>query len=168
MSRKTKAMSEIGSKIEFVDINPSDHDQAQEFAVWTRDPAMVLNWTRQLPEREIRFYSTEDFKQQFSENKNQERKTAFMMKIAGSYIGYAQIFIDHPVAITKAGKVAWPSLAIGNANFRNKGYGKLLIQQIIKISIDQQCDAVEIGIFEFNQPMKTLLIRLGFKLIGTK
>jgi hypothetical protein len=39
-----------------------------------------------------------------------------MVKIDGTYIGYGQNFINHPVAITKGKRVSWPGIAVGNAN----------------------------------------------------
>jgi hypothetical protein len=35
----------------------------------------------------------------------------------GNWIGYGQFYINHSVAMTKEGRVCWPSIAVGDDNY---------------------------------------------------
>ncbi len=155
-------------KIIFEDINPNCESQAQAYALWTTDELMINNWTRQNPEIPNREYTIDTFKKDYSLQNNKYEKYAFMMKVNDTYIGYGQIIINHPVALIKTKKVSWPSIAIGDSNFRTKGYGKIICQKIYELSKLHNCEVIEAGVFEFNIQMKEILIKNGFKLIGTQ
>lgn len=154
------------NNIMFEDIDPNNLIQGKEFVSWYNNPLMVDNWTLQKEDSEATTFTLEDFKNQFSNNKYSNEKHTFMIKVADEYIGYGQFYIDHPVAITKEGRVCWPSIAIGNDNFRGKGFGLKVCEQVYLKAKELNCTHIEAGVFEFNHKMKDILTKNKFCYIG--
>lgn len=152
--------------LSFEKINPNDEFQARAFMNWYNDPVMIDNWTLQKEEETVINYTLEDFKNQFAEKEGAPEKYTFMVKLDGDYIGYGQFYINHMMCMTKAERVCWPSIAIGNSEFRGKGFGLLICKEILRKAELMNCTHIEAGVFEFNKRMKSLLVENGFSLIG--
>ncbi|MEZ4742772.1 MAG: GNAT family protein [Bdellovibrionota bacterium] len=151
----------------FEKIDPNNLEQAEEFVSWYKNPIMLKNWVLQ-NENSIIEFRKEDFQKQFTSNSQSLETHAFMIKISEKYVGYGQFYINHPVAKTKDNRVCWPSIAIGNDNFRGKGFGLKVCQEILRLAKKLNCTHIEAGVFEFNQRMKDILLENGFTLIGTQ
>ena len=61
-----------------------------------------------------------------------------------------------------------PRIATGNSANRSRGVGGLICQKIYELSKYHRCDAIEAAIFEFNTPMKEILMKNGFVFKGQK
>ncbi len=157
----------MNGNIIFENLDPNNIEQASAYVEWTKDQLMVENWTRQIPNKPLVDYTLDQFKADFSTKKDLE-KYSFMVKVNNKYVGYGQIIINHPVAMVKDKKVAWPSIAVGNSLFRTKGLGLLICRKIYDLAKQHNCEVIEAGIFEFNTPMKRILLKNGFQLIGFK
>lgn len=160
----------LESNITFEDVNVDNAEQAAEYVKWFSDEVMLENWYRKKPDSNLADVTTKDFKEHFDEKQsdNKLEQYVFMVKMDGVYIGYGQIFINHPVAMTKGKRISWPCIAVGNSLYRSKGIGVIICQKIFELSKIHKCDVIEAGIFEFNTPMKQILIKNGFQFIGNK
>lgn len=154
--------------ITFEDIDPNNLEHAHEFIKWTKDSVMNENWFCQRPDSEKVEYSIEQFKEEFNYSDKDFEIYGFIMKVDGACVGYGQIIINQGGAFTKDKRVSWPSVAVGESANRSKGLGTLISQKVYEISKLHNCDVIEVGIFEFNNPIKQLLLKNGFKLIGKK
>jgi RimJ/RimL family protein N-acetyltransferase len=154
--------------VSFEVIDPNNLEQAKEFVSWYKNPLMIKNWVLQREESTPVNFEVEDFKKQFSVKENSREKHAFMIKVNDNYIGYGQFYINHPVAVTKDGRVCWPSIAIGNDDFRGQGFGLEICKQIYEHAKKLNCTHIEAGIFEFNKKMKKMLVDNGFVMIDKK
>ncbi|WP_034720633.1 GNAT family N-acetyltransferase [Bacteriovorax sp. DB6_IX] len=145
-------------KIEVID--PNNTKQAESYCSWLNDETMVKNWFLQRDDKDFEVkFTVEDFRESFSK----PDKIAFILKDNETYFGYGSFFINHPVSKFKEGKVCWPSIAIGLDSYRGKGLSKLICEEIVRLAKEHQCTHIEAAIFEFNQPMKGLLLANGFK-----
>ena len=165
LSDQDIASLEESKKVRFEDIDPSNNSHAEAFVLWNKNPVLIKNWTLQKEDQVTTEFTKEDFVRQFS-NSNGLEKSVFMIKLGEQYIGYGQFYIDHPVAITKEGRVAWPSICFGEDESRGKGLGLILCQYLLKKAKEANCTHIEAGVFEFNREMKNILNRNGFKLVG--
>lgn len=158
------------ANITFEDVNVDNAEQAKEYVKWFSDEVMLENWYRKKPGAILTDVTDKDFKEHFNEDQSDSslERYVFMVKMDDTYIGYGQIYINHPVAMTKGKRVAWPSIAVGNVLYRSKGIGIVICKKIFELSQIHECDAIEAGIFEFNMPMKQILIKNGFQFIGNK
>ena len=156
---------EESKEIRFEEIDPNNISHAKAFVLWNKNPVLIKNWTLQKEDQQSAVFTEEDFRRQFS-NSNDLEKSVFMIKLGEKYIGYGQFYIDHPVAISKEGRVAWPSICIGDDENRGKGLGLILCQYLLKKAKEANCTHIEAGVFEFNQEMKNILYKSGFELIG--
>lgn len=154
------------SDIVLEQVDPNNLEQANEFVSWYKNPLMVKNWVLQKEENEPVKFEVEDFQKQFSENTYSDEKHVFMIKVSGKYIGYGQFYINHPVAMTKEGRVCWPSIAVGDDNFRGKGFGLAICKEVYNKAKELNCTHIEAGVFEFNDKMKGILTSNGFIMIG--
>lgn len=152
--------------VTFEDIDLYNEEQATEFVKWTNDTLMKENWLIQAQDAIQIDYNVEEFKLDFNYQDNGREAYGFMMKTDEQYIGYGQIIINPEVAFTKGKRVSWPSIAIGDDANRSKGFGILICKKIYDLSKSHKCDAIEVGIFEFNFRMKQILLENGFVLIG--
>lgn len=147
-------------------IDPLNLRQAKEFVSWYKDPVIINNWLLQREEKTDVQFEIEDFQRQFTPKKDSPKKHAFMLKVVDKYVGYGQFYINHPVAVTKKGRVCWPSVAVGNEAYRGQGFGVEICKEIQKMAKSLDCSHIEAGVFEFNDKIKNLLLANKFKFIG--
>ncbi len=149
--------------ISFERIDSDNLEQAETFTSWYRDPVMVRNWVLQRESKVSRQpYNVAQFSKEFSS----PDKIAFMIKSFEDYIGYGSFYINHPVGMYKSGKTCWPSIGIGNNDYRGKGLGLQLCQEVYRLAKSLDCTHIEAGVFEFNQKIKRLLLRNSFQHFG--
>mgnify|MGYP000748516275 CR=1 FL=1 len=149
--------------IDFIKIDPNNLAQAQAYTSWYRDPIMINNWTLQKEKsKNIHNYSVEQFQKEFSS----PGKTAFMLRYMDQYIGYGSFYINHPVGMYKDGRTCWPSIGIGDAASRGKGFGRELCKEVLRQAKELDCTHIEAGIFEFNEKIKKILLSNKFKYLG--
>lgn len=82
---------------------------------------------------------------------------------SGEVIGHAELNnIDHR---NKSARIC-PSL-VGNSHNRNKGYGKAIIKELIRIGFkDLQLHRLDLGVFDFNQQAIKCYKNCGFEIEG--
>lgn len=77
---------------------------------------------------------------------------------SGCIIGYASYKI-----VEKLTKVLWIDEIVIKENFRNKGYGKRILNYIEKISKDKGCESIELSCWSFNKRAFKIYKHLGFE-----
>jgi RimJ/RimL family protein N-acetyltransferase len=144
-------------------IDPNNKAQAEEYCSWIKNETMLKNWFLQKEDDDSEVsFTEEDFEKAFSN----EDKIAFMIKDDKGYFGYGSFFINHPVGKFKEGRVCWPSLGIGKDSHRGRGLSKHLCEEIARLAKQEGCTHIEAAVFEFNEPIKNILVKAGFKYIG--
>jgi RimJ/RimL family protein N-acetyltransferase len=162
---RVKVMN-IEPSVVFEKIDPNNLEQARVFVSWYENPIMINNWVLQKEEKQEVNYTISDFQKQYTVSKGDPEKYAFMVKADERYIGYGQFYINHQVCLIKNQRVCWPSIAIGEDNYRSKGFGLSVCKEILRMAKEFDCTHIEAGIFEFNEKMKQLLVQNKFELIG--
>ncbi|WP_168122338.1 GNAT family N-acetyltransferase [Paenibacillus sp. HB172176] len=81
-------------------------------------------------------------------------------------IGVYTITQDSGALMRKTGRTAWISVLIGDKRYQGRGISKLMMQ-----SIEEECrrlgfDAIELGVFDYNEKAKQLYRRSGYQEIG--
>lgn len=157
----------MGSEIVFEKLDPNNDQQAKAFVSWYKNPTMIKNWVRQKEgaPSEVH-YCVEDFKKNYSEAN--VKIIAFAVRQLDKIIGYGQFYINHPVCMYKEGHVCWPSIGIGEDSLRGKGIGIKICSEVLRLAKEEGCTHIEAGIFQFNQPMKSILLQNNFELIGVQ
>jgi len=75
-------------------------------------------------------------------------------------IGYANLYIV-------AGEVQVGNFAIA-PGYRNRGIGKKLMNEILRIAAEGKCDSIFLEVRESNEPAKALYTSFGFKSTGLR
>lgn len=78
-------------------------------------------------------------------------------------VGKITIILNPPHKRLAEANVAWPSLIIGEKSLRGSGIVRRFGQRIIAKSLALGATHLEVGTFEFNQPIRGLLQRSGFR-----
>ena len=81
-------------------------------------------------------------------------------------IGQTTLYLNPPHRRSKGAKIAWPTIVIGNPTARRQGIGTIVGKHIIELSCEAGATHIEAGVFEFNQPIRSLLEKNGFKEIA--
>jgi len=80
--------------------------------------------------------------------------------IAESIAGYTCLYVV-------AGEMQIGNLAVA-PDFRGKGIAKLLMNRILEIANERECDCVFLEVRESNQPARVLYESFGFKVVGRR
>lgn len=89
---------------------------------------------------------------------NNEDKIIFVIEDNEVIVGYAALQIKN-----KTSKSIWIDEIIVDSNYRNKGYGKKLIDEIYKYAKENDCIRVELNCWSFNSGAHEFYDKLDFK-----
>jgi|GEM_PF-6375104 len=154
------------SQLKFDKVDPKNKEHAEVFIEWHKCIELNKLWVIHKKSVEAEEYNFTRFQKQFS-YKNKE-DFSFLIKSNQNYIGHYSLFVNHAACMFKEGKVAWPSIVIGNIENRNQGVGKVICEHLYKSALERNCTHIEAGIFEFNTRMIEILEALGFVKIGQR
>jgi RimJ/RimL family protein N-acetyltransferase len=72
-------------------------------------------------------------------------------------IGHAEIFFDH---LPRLGRIL-----IAKEENRNKGYGKLIVKQLMQICFSEtSTSSIDLNVYDWNHPAISCYQKLGFKI----
>ncbi len=101
--------------------------------------------------------SKDELKDSLIEMLNSPNETIFVIDDNEKIIGYAITqFKD------KATKAIWIDEIVIDLNYQNKGYGKILIDEICKYARQAKCVRVELSCWSFNSDAIEFYNKLGF------
>ncbi|OPH57833.1 aminoglycoside adenylyltransferase [Paenibacillus ferrarius] len=136
---------------------PSDF---QELISWSGDEAFLLQWAG----TQFKFPLSEDQLLEYLKDSNDMNTSNKLIYKAvdletNQTIGHISIGgIDRQNRSGRVGKVL-----VGNQSVRGKGYGKQMIQQILKIGFeDLKLHRISLGVFEFNESALLCYEKSGF------
>lgn len=154
--------------ITYRNTNYDSLEECRLLAKWYADPAIRHLAVPQKDEASYRNPETAEEIQ--ARERSGPYSSAVDLMILHEYlpIGHCSIQFDPPHRITKAGKVAWFGITIGEEKYRGKGIGKLTMQYLETLSSGQGATCVEAGVFEFNQHSMRMCLSLGYTEIGRK
>lgn len=154
-------------KVSFEKIDTDNEKHFDAFRCWHNESLMFRNWRRHGEEDvNLSEYKREEFKSWIDENPNETYN--FLIVLNDIPVGYGWFAVNFHVAMTKADRVAWPSIAIGTQENRNKGLGLEVCKYLYKLAKEKECTHIEAAVFEFNDPMISILEKNHFKYIGDR
>lgn len=83
--------------------------------------------------------------------------------LRGKVIGQLTLLLNPTHRKSTVERVLWPSLIIGEASLRGSGVVRRFMDRIRALAAEMQISHIEVGVFEFNQPMRCLLEKTGFR-----
>lgn len=100
---------------------------------------------------------TEDLKNNLIDMLENPNEVLFVIEKNGNIIGYAAVQIKD-----KTTKSIWIDEIIIDNNYRNTGYGKHLIDEILKFAKENKCQRIELNCWSFNDGALKFYDKLGF------
>lgn len=81
----------------------------------------------------------------------------------GQVVGQYTLILNPPHRKSTAERVLWPSLIIGEKGLRGSGVLRRFLERIKVMAGELGVSHIEVGVFEFNRPMRSLLEKTGFR-----
>jgi len=141
----------------------SDQD-CEAIARWTNDPLLQDLWLPKFAKPKepatvasVRAQYTNQPKSGF--DRIRDELAILNDRVVGQYT----LILNPPHRKSTVERVLWPSLIIGEKSLRGTGVLRRFIDRI-KISASEfDASHIEVGVFEFNRPMRNLLEKTGFR-----
>jgi RimJ/RimL family protein N-acetyltransferase len=146
---------------------PTDYSSDQDceaFARWMNDPVLRDLWLPKGAKTES-LATAASVRERYS-GKDDSPWRACVDEVAvlnGKVVGQLSMILNPPHRKSSVDRVLWPSLIIGEASLLGSGAVRRFMARIRSIAEEMRVRHLEVGVFEFNQPMRNLLEKTGFR-----
>jgi RimJ/RimL family protein N-acetyltransferase len=160
-------LQEAEPELQFREVQMDSIDDFKLLARWEADASIRHLALPHRDEKSLVSCRSAEKIQKDSANEGPFRPVENLMILRdGRPIGHCTLLIDPPHRLTKEGKVAWPSITIGEENFRAKGFGQTIGKHLESLARKHGAGVIEVGIFEFNEPAQKLCLSMGYERFG--
>ncbi len=138
-------------------------DIAAAFTRWENDPTLIPlsrpNRNKEdLEQRQV--VTRDDLVQRLND------QHIYLIYLDHQLIGEMSYQVDPGHLIKHERGTAWLGITIGEAHGRGKGIGRQSLHYLEKQIRLHGCTRIELGVFEFNGPARTLYQKMGYQEIG--
>ncbi|MGB3368322.1 MAG: GNAT family N-acetyltransferase [Acidaminobacteraceae bacterium] len=145
----------------FIDYN--NYQVFKKLTRWDNDPEIKHLIRPRMSEKELDILTVEV---EMESAKANATKHIYLLYDVYKLIGSYSIDTDFEHRINKKDVTAWIGLVIGDKDYRGKGLGKIMMQDIEKECVKLGCDFIELGVFDFNKHAASLYHKMGYEIIG--
>lgn len=150
-------------KISYRDVDYSDAQDRSRLVRWYNDPEIKHLYSLFTNEEGFGVSFTSEYFERVGRNPpTQGPHRTLMILVDGVAVGEAKFEMDAPKLLTKAPHTAWLALVIGEAEWRGRGLGGLVVQHLENLARETGAQRVEVGIFEYNGPSLRFFQRRGY------
>ncbi|MDN5351246.1 MAG: hypothetical protein PWQ12_162 [Clostridiales bacterium] len=94
-------------------------------------------------------------------------KHSYLICVDGFAVGEASIDLCFQNCMNKEEQTAWIGVVIGESEYRGKGLGREVMSEIETECRTLGANAIELGVFSYNERARHLYETMGYKRIGT-
>jgi RimJ/RimL family protein N-acetyltransferase len=157
---------EEGTRMEPVHFAPlvePTYEIAEAFTRWENDPALIplSRPNRNQEDLEKRQVVTRD---DLVQRLNDQH--IYLIYLEHQLVGEMSYQVDPPHLFKYEHGTAWLGITIGEAQGRGKGIGRQALHYLEQQIRLQGLGRIELGVFEFNIPARTLYQKMGYQEIG--
>lgn len=150
-------------EIKFRKIKSTDEEYFKLIANWDNDEEIKYYIRPNFKEGELDNITAKDIKSSIEVS---DSKNTFIILSDDKKIGYVSIDTDFNHLYNNKTKSSWIGICIGEKDYRDKGFGKICMEYLEKISKEKGVNRIELGVFSYNTRAKKLYEKMGYTTIG--